>query len=142
MILVVILLHRYFWSVFCRTMKPSTIVVGNDSLISSVKVKKNAAEIYGMKRCHLQDGAALVEFLCWLEDEVSVHHRTFSEVEIDEHLQSFRSQMSSFHQQMMMEQWNKSEGTGKKSYLFNPYLGPSFPTIAGVNENAAIVHYR
>ncbi len=31
------------------------------------KARKNAAEVQGMREAHLRDGAAMVEFLCWLD---------------------------------------------------------------------------
>ena len=33
------------------------------------KARKNAAEIAGTREAHLRDGAAMVEFLCWLDAE-------------------------------------------------------------------------
>jgi Xaa-Pro aminopeptidase len=89
------------------------------SPIMLMKGCKNEKEISGMKNCHLRDGVAVVEFLSWLEEYLSEGdgHTTLSEYDIDLRLTAERA----------------------KDPLF---LEPSFATIAGVNENGAIIHYR
>jgi Xaa-Pro aminopeptidase len=42
------------------------IVWGDDPCILP-KARKNAAEIAGTREAHLRDGAAMVEFLSWLD---------------------------------------------------------------------------
>jgi Xaa-Pro aminopeptidase len=126
--------------------------VEKESPLVLLKACKNDAELRGMRACHLRDGAAVAGFLCWLEGQFStqggdssdkeggvngdsvagagsrgrsaVSVRTsgqsgaaISEVALAEKLQSFRAQC-------------------------DMYLEPSFATIAGVNENGAIIHYR
>ena len=83
--------------------------------VTLMKACKNEAELAGMRACHIRDGAAMAEFFAWLEHELG--SRTISEVELDEKVCSFRES-------------------------FGKWLEPSFPTIAGVNSNGAIVHYR
>ena len=80
------------------------------------KAVKNEAELKSMRACHERDGAAVVSFLHWLDNEVK-SGRTISEVEIDEQLTNHR----------------------RAAGLF---VDRSFPTIAGVNSNGAIIHYR
>lgn len=86
------------------------------SPIVLMKATKNAAEIQGMKDCHVRDAVAFVEFLSWMEEELQ-QGRTISEFDIDVALTRSRAQCEAF-------------------------LEPSFDTIAGVNGNGAIVHYR
>ena len=96
-----------------------------ESPISLLKACKNEVELAAMRDCHLRDGAAVVEFLCWLEDQLysdsdsdsSFSTVKISEVELADQLESFRAKCDKF-------------------------LYPSFETIAGVNENGAIIHYR
>eukprot|EP01038_Epipyxis_sp_PR26KG_P007198 gene7198-9823_t len=85
------------------------------SPIIIMKACKNSMELLGMKSCHLRDGAAMVEFFSWLEEHLI--SKTLTEVEIDHKVNEFRAS-------------------------FGMFLEPSFPTIAGVNENGAIIHYR
>ncbi len=80
------------------------------------KACKNNAEVAGMKHAHVQDGAAMVRFLHWLNGAMQQHHAV-TEATVDEKLREFRRQQPEF-------------------------FSESFPTIAGFNGNGAIVHYR
>jgi len=91
--------------------------VDKECPVTLMKACKNEAELAGMRACHIRDGAAMAEFFSWLEEELSIAGRVVSEVELDEKVCSFRES-------------------------FGKWLEPSFPTIAGVNSNGAIVHYR
>lgn len=89
-----------------------------ESPIVAMKAAKNPAELAGMRACHLRDGAAFVEFISWLDEELTVHHNDrLTEVDLDHHLTASRAS-------------------------YDLFLEPSFPTIAGVNSNGAIIHYR
>ncbi len=80
---------------------------------------KNAAEIAGSIRAHLQDGAAMVEFLAWLDkaDPGSV-----TEIAAAKRLEALRT------------------AVGER--MQNPLKDISFDTIAGAGGHAAIMHYR
>jgi Xaa-Pro aminopeptidase len=86
------------------------------SPIVLMKAIKNEAELNGMRQCHLRDAVAFVEFLSSLHDLLAKGN-VLSEFDIDLQLTNSRAQCPQF-------------------------LEPSFPTIAGVNENGAIIHYR
>ena len=90
--------------------------VESESPIVLMKACKNPEELAGMRNCHIRDGAAMAEFLAWLEEHLSAGH-SLSEVDID--LKVTESRAS-----------------------FGMFLEPSFATIAGVNGNGAIIHYR
>ncbi|MCG8511419.1 MAG: aminopeptidase P family protein [Rhodospirillales bacterium] len=79
------------------------------------KACKNETELAGMRAAHQRDGAALAEFLCWLQERSAGGDVTESRVV--EKLNGFRA----------------------RSDLFR---GVSFETIAGAGPNGAIVHYR
>ncbi|MCJ8518397.1 Xaa-Pro aminopeptidase [Pseudorhizobium tarimense] len=80
---------------------------------------KNATELQGSAKAHLQDGAAVVEFLYWLDQQPagsvteigSVHALENARVRVGERMQ-------------------------------NPLKDISFDTISGAGEHAAIMHYR
>lgn len=78
------------------------------------KALKNDVEITGMRAAHLRDGAALSNFLAWLDREAP--NGKLDELTAAETLQRFR------------------EATGELKDL-------SFPTISGAGPNGAIVHY-
>lgn len=79
------------------------------------KACKNNTEVEGMRAAHRRDGAALVKFLCWLEQAQTSGNIT--ELSAEEKLASFRAE-------------------------HKMYRGPSFDTIAGIGAHGAIIHYR
>ncbi|KJZ78894.1 Putative Xaa-Pro aminopeptidase P [Hirsutella minnesotensis 3608] len=86
------------------------------SPISDAKAIKNESEIQGMRACHVRDGAALIEFFAWLEDQLVNKKATLDEVEAADKLEQLRSKQSNF-------------------------VGLSFPTISSTGPNAAVIHY-
>jgi len=79
------------------------------------KARKNAVEIAGTIEAHLRDGAAMVEFLAWLDAEAPKGGLT--EIDVVRKLEGFRR-------------------------ATNGLRDISFDTICGSGPNGAIVHYR
>ena len=79
------------------------------------KAVKNAVELDGARAAHRRDGAALVRFLCWLDDAAG--SGTVTETAAADYLEARRRENENFR-------------------------GLSFPTISGAGPNGAIVHYR
>ncbi len=96
---------------------PKSNLIDAQNPVTPMKACKNAAEMEGMRRAHIVDGAAMANFMSWLENAIVVEGRSVSEVEIDEVLTGYRAKQPGFKE-------------------------VSFPTIAGVGSNGAIVHYR
>jgi Xaa-Pro aminopeptidase len=80
-----------------------------------MRAVKNRTEIEGTRTAHVRDGAAIVRFLYWFEQEAPKGRLT--EIEAASALESFR------------------RDTGALKDI-------SFPSIAGAGPNGAIVHYR
>ena len=92
--------------------------------IAAMKAVKNESELEGMREAHRIDGAAMASFISWLSRAVDDRWcgsevAGVGECEVDLVLNAARDEAS--------------KGT---------FLEPSFPTIAGVDSNGAIVHYR
>lgn len=79
------------------------------------KARKNAAEIAATREAHLRDGAAMAEFLCWLDREAPQGRLT--EIAVVQALEGFRRATNALHD-------------------------ISFDTICGAGPNGAIIHYR
>ena len=90
-------------------------VVWGDDPCRLPKACKNAAEIAGMREAHLRDGAAMVEFLCWLDERAPKGGLT--EIDVVSGLEGFRRATNALHD-------------------------ISFDTICGSGPNGAIMHYR
>jgi len=102
-------------AVFARLEAGGARIVKAQDPCALPKARKNATEIAGARAAHIRDGAAVTEFLCWID-------RHAPDGEIDEftaaqRLEAFRRQRESF-------------------------IEPSFDTISGAGPNGAIVHYR
>lgn len=79
------------------------------------KACKTEAEIAGSAEAHLRDGAAVCEFLAWLD--LTAGHSSLTEIDVATELETMR------------------RDTGALRDI-------SFDTIAGAGPNGAIVHYR
>ncbi len=79
------------------------------------KARKNATEIAGAEAAHLRDGAAMVEFLAWLD--ATAVEGGLTEIDLVTKLETFRR-------------------------ATNALRDISFETIAGSGPNGAIIHYR
>ena len=93
-------------------------VEGNDPA-KLPRACKNLVELNGSAAAHLQDGAAMVEFLCWLD---AAEPGSITEIDAAKKLEAVRA------------------GVGQS--MQNPLKDISFDTIAGAGEHAAIMHYR
>jgi len=76
---------------------------------------KTGAELAGSRAAHLRDGAAMVEFLCWLDQAAATG--TLTEIDVVRELEA-------------------------KRRATNALRDISFDTICGAGPNGAIVHYR
>jgi len=96
------------------SLMPKKQLLDKTNPIVYMKACKNEAELEGMRLAHLVDGIAMAKFISWLEEEVQ--KRPVDEMEIHEKLTAERAKQPGFFE-------------------------PSFPTIAGVGSNGAIIHY-
>ena len=83
------------------------------------RATKNEAELAGTRAAHLQDGAAMVEFLCWLDQ---AEPGSVTEITAAQRLEESRRRVGERMQ--------------------NPLADISFDTISGAGANGAIIHYR
>ncbi|KAI0413706.1 peptidase M24, structural domain-containing protein [Xylaria grammica] len=87
------------------------------SPVGDAKAIKNSTELEGMRTCHIRDGAALIEYFAWLEDQLLVKKATIDEVEAADKLEEIRARHTHF-------------------------MGLSFDTISSTGPNAAVIHYK
>ncbi|KAJ2970253.1 hypothetical protein NUW58_g9752 [Xylaria curta] len=87
------------------------------SPIADAKALKNETELEGMRACHIRDGAALIEYFAWLEDQLVAKKATIDEVEAADKLEALRAKQKDF-------------------------VGLSFDTISSTGPNAAVIHYK
>ena len=87
-------------------------VIGTNP-IEMMKACKNEVELQYIRLIHRRDGAALSEFLTWLE----MTDEPLSEISVRDSLLEFRK-------------------------LQRHFMKPSFPSIVGAKEHSAIIHYQ
>ncbi|PYH88188.1 hypothetical protein BO71DRAFT_423865 [Aspergillus ellipticus CBS 707.79] len=87
------------------------------SSIGDAKAVKNDAELAGMRACHIRDGAALIGYFAWLENELVNKKTTLDEVDAADKLELLRSKQ-------------------------DLYAGLSFDTISSTGPNGAVIHYK
>ena len=89
-------------------------VVWGDDPCRLPKACKNPAELDGMREAHLRDGAAMVEFLRWLDAQPA---HSLTEIDVVTALEGYRRASNALHD-------------------------ISFDAICGAGPNGAIMHYR
>lgn len=87
--------------------------------VVAMKAQKNVAELEGMRHAHLRDGAAMVKFLCWLDQQPA---GSLTEIDAATQLETIRFETAKADNSELME--------------------ISFDTISAAGENAALPHYR
>ncbi|GAB2279191.1 actin patch protein [Dionaea muscipula] len=100
------------------------------------KALKNPVELDGLKKCHIRDGAAVVQFLVWLDKQMQDLYGAsgyFSEAKA---MGSKRPSESSKLTEVTVSDKLESFRASKEHFR-----GLSFPTISSVGPNAAIIHY-
>lgn len=66
------------------------------SLIGDAKAIKTEAELNGMRECHIRDGASLIQYFAWLEDQLVNKKTTLDEVQAADKLEELRKQKKDF----------------------------------------------
>lgn len=77
--------------------------LGGDDLVEELrspigdsKAVKNETELEGMRSCHIRDGAALIEYFAWLEDQLVAKKATLDEVEAADKLEALRAKQKDY----------------------------------------------
>ncbi|XP_044469572.1 aminopeptidase P1-like [Mangifera indica] len=111
-------------------------VLMQQSPLALAKALKNPVELIGLKKAHIRDGAAVVQYFAWLDKQMQEIYGAsgyfleaeggkkkknsgtmkLTELTVSDKLESFRASKEHFR-------------------------GLSFPTISSVGPNAAIMHY-
>lgn len=106
---------RYCSYMLYRTLSEKQIPIEGKNPTEAMKARKNQVELANMERIFLADSVAVTKFIYWLKSHVGKEKIT--EISASDYLEQLRRQIPEF-------------------------LDLSFPTIAGFQENGAIVHYE
>ncbi|KAI9089265.1 hypothetical protein K1719_029544 [Acacia pycnantha] len=106
------------------------------SPVALAKALKNPVELEGLRKAHIRDGAAVVQYLVWLDEKMKDNYGASGyfmegyEVNKEKHLKSLK----------LTEVTASDKLEGFRASKEN-FRGLSFPTISSVGPNAAIIHY-
>ncbi|WP_326512268.1 aminopeptidase P family protein [Clostridium intestinale] len=98
-----------------NSINTDTTKLDEPNITTALKAIKNEVEIENLRNCQVSDGLAMVKFIKWLKE--SVTKEKITEISAQEMLESFRRQQDLF-------------------------VEPSFDTIAGYKDHAAMMHYK
>lgn len=102
------------WDLY-KTLGGKDFVLIIPSPVEISKAIKNSVEINGARNCQIRDGAALIKYFAWLENELK-NGKEYSDYQAGLQAEKFRSEMEN-------------------------YQGLSFETISSSGPNAAVIHY-
>ncbi|KAK9265713.1 hypothetical protein L1049_025307 [Liquidambar formosana] len=111
-------------------------VLLQQSPLALAKAIKNPVELDGLKNAHIRDGAAVVQYLAWLDKQMQDIYGApgyFSEAK-----GMCKKKCSETMKLTEVSASDKLEGFRASKEHFR---GLSFPTISSVGPNAAIIHY-
>lgn len=97
-----------------KSLPAEVTVIDELSPVTRLKAVKNEGEIASTREAHLHDGAAMVEFICWLKKNVGSLPMT--EISVSDYLEARRREQPGF-------------------------IDLSFDTISGYEAHGAIIHY-
>lgn len=98
-----------------NSINTDTIKIEEPNITTALKAIKNEVEIENLRNCQVSDGLAMVKFIKWLKESVTKEEIT--EISAEKMLEAFRRQQDLF-------------------------VEPSFDTIAGYKDHAAMMHYK
>ncbi|CAH9088445.1 unnamed protein product [Cuscuta epithymum] len=110
-------------------------VLLQQSPIALAKALKNPIEMDGLKKAHIRDGAAVVQYLVWLDKQMQEIYGASGYFVAAETCR--KKQLSNFKLTEVSASDKLEEFRTSKEH----FRGLSFPTISSVGSNAAIIHY-
>ncbi|XP_004512011.1 aminopeptidase P1 [Cicer arietinum] len=116
-------------------LNPDTVLL-QQSPLALPKALKNPVELDGLRKAHIRDGAAVVQYLVWLDKKMqeiygaSGYFLEENSVKKEKHLKPLK--LTEVTVSDKLEEFRASK---------EHFRGLSFPTISSVGPNAAIIHY-
>jgi len=98
-----------------KSINPGVKIIEHPNITTLQKAVKNDVEIENIRKCLINDGVAMVKFIKWLKENIGKEEIT--EISAEEKLEEFRREQDLF-------------------------VEPSFDTIAGYKDHAAMMHYK
>lgn len=109
-------------------------VILQQSPLALPKALKNPIEMDGLKKAHIRDGAAVVQYLAWLDKQMQEIYGASGYFLAAESIKKIgdKNKLTEVSVSDKLEEFRASK---------EHFRGLSFPTISSVGSNAAIIHY-
>ncbi|KAL9158507.1 hypothetical protein ABFS82_08G073600 [Erythranthe guttata] len=107
----------------------------HSSPLALAKALKNPVEIEGLKNAHIRDGAAVVQYLVWLDKQMQEIYGAsgyFVDSEVNKNDKLRTGKLTEVSVSDKLEEFRASK---------EHFRGLSFPTISSVGPNGAVIHY-
>jgi Xaa-Pro aminopeptidase len=106
-----------------RALGGDTAVEEIRSPVEDAKATKNETEMEGTRACHIRDGAALIQYFAWLEDQLINKKTVLDEVQAADKLEELRSKKEHF----VGLSFPTISSTGAKLVYHSPYILSKLP---------------
>ncbi|CAO2149136.1 unnamed protein product [Urochloa humidicola] len=106
------------------------------SPVALPKAVKNPTELDGLRKAHIRDGAAVVQYLAWLDNQMQENYGAsgyFSEIKGAHKRENPGTKLTEVSVSDKLENFRSTK---------EHFRGLSFPTISSVGPNAAVIHYK
>eukprot|EP00850_Spirogloea_muscicola_P023541 SM000365S13727 [mRNA] locus=s365:47007:51835:- [translate_table: standard] len=117
---------------------PTKRTLLQQSPLALAKALKNEAELEGLRQAHLRDGAALTEFLHWLDQQEQLNAPGY----FHEYVSSLKRKQPAAGAQAALTEVTVADYLERCRAQKQHFMGLSFPTISSVGPNAAVIHYQ
>ncbi|KAJ7944332.1 putative Xaa-pro aminopeptidase [Quillaja saponaria] len=112
-------------------------VILQPSPLALAKAVKNSVELDGLRKAHIRDGAAVVQYLVWLDKQMQEVYGASGYL-----LEGDRVNKDKYSDSLKLTEVTASDKLEGFRASKEHFRGLSFPTISSVGPNAAIIHYQ
>nr|XP_015616990.1 aminopeptidase P1 isoform X2 [Oryza sativa Japonica Group] len=101
----------------------------------SVEAVKNPVELDGLRKAHIRDGVAVVQYLAWLDNQMQENYGASG------YFSGAKGSQKKEHVEVKLTEVSVSDKLEGFRAAKEYFKGPSFPMISAVGPNATILHY-
>uniref|UniRef100_A0A0D3HMQ8 Xaa-Pro aminopeptidase n=1 Tax=Oryza barthii TaxID=65489 RepID=A0A0D3HMQ8_9ORYZ len=105
------------------------------SPVALSKAVKNPVELDGLRKAHIRDGVAVVQYLAWLDNQMQENYGASG------YFSGAKGSQKKEHVEVKLTEVSVSDKLEGFRAAKEYFKGPSFPMISAVGPNAAILHY-
>eukprot|EP00898_Chlorokybus_atmophyticus_P006268 jgi/Chlat1/6642/Chrsp49S06121 len=129
------------WAIY-SCIPSGNLVQKQPSPVALAKALKHPVELQGMRNAHVRDGAAMVQFLAWLDEQAQAYGSSHGYFASEHNGRQTRKRKARPQEDVKLTEITMADKLESFRQQQEHFVGLSFPTISSVGANAAIIHYR